>query len=124
MRRKIPWFWIFQFLGLALLGLASFFFPYQVLQFCRGQLVPQQVKRPSEALNSWVLGLEELDPPGDRVREFFADHDKPINEKIHVWSPDDPALSEYTQKDISPDWRRPETINVAWEEVESWILSA
>jgi hypothetical protein len=123
MRRNFPWFWLFQFLGLALLGLTSLFFPYRVLQFYRGQLMPRQVERPSEALNSWVLGLEELDPPDERVREFFNDHEQAVNQDRQVWSPDDPALSEHTQQDRSPYWRNPETSNLAWENVETWLLS-
>ncbi len=94
MRSKFPWFWVFQFFLLSLVGLTSLLYPPAVLYFFRGYFPPPVVKRPDSALRSWVLGIEQIDPPNERVREFFAHHDKVRFEDREIWTPDDPSLDE------------------------------
>jgi hypothetical protein len=123
MRSKFPWFWIVQFFALALLSFANLFYPYGVLEYYRGHRTPQKIEQPTEALNSWVLGLEEVPVPSELIREFFSDHHEVAHEDKKIWTPHDPALKEYAHTIYSPNGRTSETINHAWEEVQTWILS-
>jgi hypothetical protein len=123
MRSKFPWFWVLQFLLLSLVGLSSLFYPPAVLYFFRGYFPPPVVKRPDSALRSWVLGMEQIDPPNERVREFFAHHDKVRFEDREIWTPDDPSLDEFDVEQPDPAQITPEKINTAWEEVERWLLT-
>jgi hypothetical protein len=101
MRSKFPWFWIVQFFALAMLSFANLFYPYGVLEYYRGRLAPQEVDRPSEALNSWVMGLEELPVPNTLIREFFSDHNEIAHEDEDVWTPHD-FSSRHRSAWISP----------------------
>lgn len=124
MRSKFPWFWVIQFLLLLLVGLSSLLYPPAVLYFFRGYFPPAAIERPESALRSWVLGIEQIDPPSERVKRFFTDHDEVRFEGRGIWTPDDASLRDFHVEKPSSTSRTPETINVVWEEVEEWFLSS
>ena len=124
MRSKFPWFWVIQFLLLSLVGLVSLLYPPAILYFFRGYFPPAVVERPDSALRSWVLGIERIDPPNERVRHFFADHDEVRFEDRDIWTPEDPALREFIVEQPDSTKTTPETVNLEWEEVERWLLSS
>jgi hypothetical protein len=124
MRSKFPWFWILQFLLLSLVGLGSLLYPPAILYFFRGYFPPGGQVRPESELRSWVLGIEQIDPPSERVRRFFTDHDEVRFAGRGIWTPDDASLRDFVVQPSPSAPKKPETVNSAWEEVEVWFLSS
>jgi hypothetical protein len=123
MRSKFPYFWILQLLLLTGLGFISLFAPQRVVEFCRGEKTPQRVRRPVEALNDWVVGLEEVPVPNKVVRNFFDKHERDPQRRRKVWTPNDPSIKQFTWDNGPGNWLTAQTENRAWTAVIDWLLS-
>ncbi len=127
MRSKFPVLWVIQFIVLFCLSINNFARPIGVLEFHRGQLAPQPVEMPRDALYRWVLGLEEISPANQIVKEFFLNHDQVTHREKNIWTPHDRSLQSYLESALESALGKSNSAvvqNKAWEEVENWIRTA